>query len=90
MDQFGPPDDHFRDQNAIFETIWSLKTACFAHEIALWGHLGGAQGSKNGPAIVSCKHWSFEPLCGVWKQIWCPTRLPEVKKEIFGGPADTS
>ena len=46
--QFGPSDDHFRGQKATFETIWGLKAACFAHEMALWGDPGGAQRSKNG------------------------------------------
>ena len=28
------PDDHFSGQKAILGTIWGLKTACFAHEMA--------------------------------------------------------
>ena len=54
------------------------------------GTQGGPKGPKMGQRYISCKHWSFEPSCGVWNQIWCTTRLQEVKKEIFGGPADTS
>ena len=46
--QFGPSYDHFRGQKAIFKTIWGLKTACFAHESALWGLPGGLKGPKMG------------------------------------------
>ena len=35
--KFGPPDEHFSGQNVRFGTIWGLKTACFAHEMATRG-----------------------------------------------------
>ena len=57
--QFGPSDDHFRGQKAIFETIWGLKTACFAHETALWGLPGGLKGPKMGQSdtyLVNISH----------------------------------
>ena len=60
MDQFGPPDDHFRGQNAIFETIWSLKTDNFAHEKALWGQ-----------AMTSTR---YSTLLGIFFHYSYPTR----------------
>ena len=37
LTKFGPPDGHFRGQKARFRSIWGLKTACFAHEMATRG-----------------------------------------------------
>ena len=43
--QFGPSNDHFRGEKAIFGTICGLKTACFAH---VNGPLGA---SREGPKV---------------------------------------
>jgi len=51
---------------------------------------GGPKGPKMGQWYIPCKHWPFDPLCGVWNQIWCHTRLPEGTKEPVGGIGDPS
>ena len=43
--QFGPSNDHFRGEKAIFGTIWGLKTACFAHVNSPLG------ASREGPKV---------------------------------------
>ena len=50
----------------------------------------GPKGPKMGQWYIPCKHWPFDPLCGVWNQIWCHTRLPEGTKEPVGGIGDPS
>ena len=49
---------------------------------------GGPKGPKRGQWCLLCKHWTVGPLCGVWNQIWCRTRLPEGLKVPCSGQSD--
>ena len=58
--QFGPSDDHFRGQKAIFEAILGLKTACLLMKWPFDSPWEMPKGPKMGQSYLHCK-----PLCGV-------------------------
>ena len=52
--------------------------------MAFWEPLRGPRGPETGQWCIPSKPWLVEPICGVWNQIWCRTRLPEGQKSHIG------
>ena len=86
--QFGPSDDHFRGQKAIFRIILGLKTACLLMKWPFGSPKGVPKGPRIGQSYLRCKPWPVRPLCGVWNQIWCRIRLADGQKVPYRNQAD--
>ena len=52
--------------------------------MAFWEPPGGPRGPATGQCCIPSKAKLVEPICGVWNQIWCRTRLPEGQKNPTG------
>ena len=65
--------------------FWASKWLVCSRNGPLRASKGDPKGPKIGHWYLLCKHWPVGPLCGVWNQIWCSTRLPEGQKSAPKG-----
>ena len=49
----------------------------------------GPKSPEMGQWCLPSEYWPVWPLCGVWNQIWCRTRLPEGLNVSYRGKSDS-